>query len=136
MSDKPEASPWTVKSMPVAIRQKALKAANAADQTMAEWLVDAVNLLADRQSNNQIMPPESGKPTVKPELPEFDLQGFAQAVNSAVAAMVAGGGKPPLSLGRDAVATVRHYARAARGLQPRQTKSPTRYPNGQTLIEG
>lgn len=141
MSDKPEATPWTIKSMPVEVRQKAVKAANAQDQTMAEWLVEAVNRLADQQANNLIMPPDSGKPTGKPDthtLPEFDLNGFAHAVNASVAAMVAAGGQPPLSLGRDAVATVRYYARAARGLAPRQTKRQTNGQKRQTLqlIEG
>ena len=143
MSDDPilTARPWTIKNVPDSIRNRATAAAHKQDQTTAEWLTHAVNLLADRQAGNEVIPP--GKPTeprggdATPPAVDIDLAGFAQAVNATTAAIVAAGGTPPKSLGRDAAAVIRHYSRTARGLPslpPRQTGRQ----NGQTtrLLEG
>ncbi|HTI81795.1 MAG TPA: hypothetical protein VL614_15205 [Acetobacteraceae bacterium] len=136
-----DAASWTIKSMPIETRQRAVKAAHAQDQTMAEWMVDAVNRLADQQAGNQVIPP--GKPDPQrraAELPDIDLQGLANAISATVGAIQAAGGKPPLSLGRDASATLRLYMRAARGL-PEKEKGQGRRPgkligqNGQTDLE-
>ncbi|WP_428485954.1 hypothetical protein [Rhodopila sp.] len=124
-------APWTIKAVPIETRQKALKAAHAQDQTMAQWLTDAVDRLADQQAANLVIPP--GKPEAKPAVtPDIDLADFAAAVNAAVGATLAAGGKPPKALGRDAAAMIRQYARAARGLPPQRTRGQT---IGQTIDE-
>lgn len=129
-----ESASWTIKSMPVDVRHRAVKAAHAQDQTMAEWLVDAVTRLADQQAGNRVIPP--GKPAQERrpvEMPDIDLTGLAEALNATVAATQASGDTPPKSLGRDAAATLRRYMRAARGLPARQTRGQTKLENRQTL---
>jgi hypothetical protein len=62
---------WTIKSVPVATRLKAVNAARAQDQTMAEWLVDVIEAATSRQDQNEVIPP--GKPdqiSGKPPLSE------------------------------------------------------------------
>ncbi len=127
---------WTIKSVPVEIRQKAGKAANAQGQTMAQWLGDAVNRLADQQANNAVLPPDAAPRTVA--LPSVDLAGLAAALTATVGAYAAAGRAPPLALGREASATLRRYMRGVRGLPDRQTDGQTRRLIGQTgkLIEG
>lgn len=58
MADRPEAAPWTIKGMPVATRQQVIRAANADNQTVAQFLVEAVNLLIDKRAGNLVMPPQ------------------------------------------------------------------------------
>ena len=133
MADQAGAAPWTIKSVPVETRQKAVKAAHAQDQTMAQWLVDAVNRLADRQAENQVIPPGKPAQNQQANLPDIDLAGLAAAISAtgqALAAtgqaLAAAGTTPSKSLGREAAATLRHYIRAVRGLPSRQTKAKNR----------
>jgi hypothetical protein len=130
MADQSDTAPWTIKAVPVEIRQKAVKAAHAQDQTMAQWLVDAVNLLADRQAGNQVIPPGKPAPDVRANLSGIDLPGLAAMVEATTHAAIAAGSAPPKSLSRDAAATTRAYMRAARGLPPKQTTPQNR----QTLL--
>jgi hypothetical protein len=129
-----ETAPWTIKAVSIETRQMAVKAAHAQDQTMAQWLGDAVVRLANQQAGNLVIPP--GKPEAMPpaQLPDVDLAGLAAAINASVAATLAAGGIPSRSLGRDAAATLRRYMRAARGLPERQTIPRNRQTS--KLIEG
>ena len=126
MADQAGAAPWTIKSVPVETRQKAVKAAHAQDQTMAQWLVDAVNRLADRQAENQVIPPGKPAQNQQANLPDIDLAGLAAAISATGQALAAAGTTPSKSLGREAAATLRHYIRAVRGLPSRQTKAKNR----------
>lgn len=129
-----DAAPWTIKGMPIEVRQKAVKAANAQDQTVAAWMTEAVNRLANQQAGNQVIPP--GKPE-RPHaaLPEIDLAGFAQAVAATVQAIQAAGGTPPKALGREAAATLRVHMRAARGLLPRAVNLGQTTPSDQANLQ-
>lgn len=131
-----DTAPWTIKSVPIEIRQKAVKAANAQGQTMAQWLADAVNRLADQQANNAIIPPS--KPPAPMPLPEIDLAGLGSALQAVTAAYQASCTVMPKSLGREAATTLRRYLRAVRGLPERQTGGQTKRQIGQTVrqIEG
>lgn len=116
--------------MPVETRKRAVDAAASQDQTMAEWLTEAVNRKADQQAGNLVLPP--GKPD-KPEpaepAPGIDLAGLGAAIQATVAAAAISGAKLPKGVAREAAATIRHAMRRARGLPDRQTKPR----NGQTI---
>jgi hypothetical protein len=60
MSNGSDAAPWTIKAVPVAVREKAVRYARMDGCTMAEWLTKAVETQAAKQDANQVIPP--GKP--------------------------------------------------------------------------
>jgi hypothetical protein len=120
-----ETAPWTIKSVPIAIRQAAVRAAQAQDQTVAQWVSEAVSRLANQQAGNLVIPPDEPDPAPIPA-PGVDLTGLAAALNAAVSATLAAGGTPSKALGRDATATLRRVMRAARGLPDRQTRPRNR----------
>jgi hypothetical protein len=135
MADPADLASWTIKKVPRETKQKALKAANAADQTMGEWMIETVDRVTDPHTANQVIPPGRPEPPAQPAqpaLPEIDLAGMAALLNATLAALAAK--EAPKGLGRDAAITLQRYMRAARGLPPpkrRQTKAE----NGQTIAE-
>ncbi len=132
MSDQPESMPWTIKSVPAEIRQRAVRAAKQAEQTMGEWISAVVNHATDPHTANRVIPP--GKRAHRPPapLPDIDLPGLASAITATVLALKEAGEEVPKGLGADASRTIRAYMRAARGLPERQTRGPTVRLNGQT----
>jgi hypothetical protein len=50
MADQETAAPWTIKAVPVHIREKAVRYARMDGITMAEWLAKAVETEASRQA--------------------------------------------------------------------------------------
>jgi hypothetical protein len=120
---KPGLAPWTIKAVPVETRLKAVRAAQAADQAMGEWIAEAVERMAHQQAN-MVLPP--GKPPERDApapLPLIDLPGLAAALQATAAMAAAAGVQPPRGLVREASATLRQYMRAARGLPDRQTNA-------------
>jgi hypothetical protein len=124
---------WTIKSVPIETRQKAIKAAAFRGLTVGKWLIQAVDRQANIEQANEVIPP--GKPDRAPAvtMPDFDPDAFAAALSATVAACREAGHAPPRSLALNASATMNRYMRAARGLG--QTRRQTRPLNGQT-IEG
>ncbi len=124
-----ETSPWTVKAVPIETRKRAVRAANAQGVSMADWLTDAVNRLADQQAGNLVMPPGKPEQPRPPEsTPAIDLLGLAAVIEATVSAHEAAGRKVPAGMAIEACATLRLAMRTARGLPARQTKPR----NGQT----
>ena len=82
-----DTAPWTIKSVSAETKEKAKRAAKAQDMTQAEWITAAVNLLADRQAQDGIIPP--GRPEADRPLVVIDLPGFAAALTATVAAIQA-----------------------------------------------
>jgi len=82
MADQPDRTPWTIKSVPVAIRQRATERAKNNDETVGEWIERAVLAQADREANTLVIPP--GKPEQTEALPAApranrDLAALARA---------------------------------------------------------
>lgn len=127
-----DAAPWTIKAVPVPIREKAVRYARMAGDTVGEWIAQAVETQASKQDGNQVIPPDKPGPT-RPiqQPPDIDLGNVAAALQAMSAAATAGlpVSKPAV---RDTVALIRAHVRAARGL-PAPTPRQTRRPNGQTI---
>lgn len=124
-----ETAPWTIKSVPVETRQMAVRAAQAQDQTMGEWIAVAVERMANQQATNLVLPPgeQSHAPIVSWEpTSALDLAGIAAAIQATLAAAQAASSEPPKGLAREAATTIRAYLRAARGLPPRKTTQRNR----------
>jgi hypothetical protein len=134
MADPADLASWTIKKVPRETKQKALKAANAADQTMGEWVVEMVDRVTDPHTANQVLPPGRPEPpaAAQPALPEIDLAGMAALLTATLTALATP--EAPKGLGRDAAATLRRYMRAARGL-PEPKRRQTQAENGQTIVE-
>jgi hypothetical protein len=117
-----DTAPWTIKSVPVHIREKAVRYARMDGTTMAEWLAKAVETQAARQDGNQVIPPVKPRPTQAPApMAATDLGEVAAALSAMAAAATAG---LPVSktAARDVVNLIRSHVRAGRGLPDRQTR--------------
>ena len=130
MADHDQAAPWTIKSVPVHIREKAVRYAKMDGCTMAEWLARAVETEANRQAANAVIPPGQPEQTASLPVPAVSLGDAAAALQS-LAQEAAAGLPVSKAAARDAVALIRAHIRVGRGLPPRQTRAQ----NGQTLLE-
>lgn len=65
MTDDPEKAPFTIKSFPVATRQRAVRAASKRGEPMGEWMARAAERQADLETGDGVFPPD--KPDGKPE---------------------------------------------------------------------
>nr|WP_294566960.1 hypothetical protein [uncultured Rhodopila sp.] len=128
-ADGADLRPWTIKSVPLETRRKAKDAADKQDMTQAEWITQAVNLMADRQARDGIIPP--GRPEAD-RIVTIDLPGFAAALTATVAAIQASGGRVPKVLGREAARMLRLQLGLPVRLTRRQTARLTIDQNGQT----
>src|SRR3954447_19541004 len=88
MADEDQTAPWTIKAVPVLVREKAVRYARMDGCTMAEWLAKAVETQATQQDGNQLIPP--GKPEQVPTTPSIDLGDAASALQAIAAAAAAG----------------------------------------------
>src|SRR5215217_3094116 len=88
MADQDIAAPWTIKAVPVQVREKAVRYARMEGCTMAEWLAKAVETEANRQDGNQVIPPGRPEPVSPP--PSVDLADAAAALQAMAAAASAG----------------------------------------------
>jgi hypothetical protein len=127
MANEDPAAPWTIKAVPVAVREKAVRYARMEGVTMAEWLSRAVETQAAKQEANQVYPPGRPEETSFPS-PTIEL-GEAAAVLQAMAAAAASGLPVTKAAVRDTVSLIREQIRVGRGLPARQTKRPI----GQTI---
>src|SRR3954468_22733323 len=127
MADQDPAAPWTIKAVPVQVREKAVRYARMEGCTMAEWLTKAVETQADRQDGNQVLLPGKPEPTPLPS-PTVDLKDAAAALQALAQAASAG---LPVSkvAAREAVSLIRTHIRVGQGLPSRQTRPR----NGQTM---
>ena len=73
---------WTIKSVPIETRQKAIKAAAFKGLTVGKWLIQAVDRQANIEQANEVIPP--GKPDKPPPvtMTDFDPAAFAAALNA------------------------------------------------------
>jgi hypothetical protein len=119
MADQEQAAPWTIKAVPVHIREKAVRYARMDGCSVSQWLAKAVETQAGRQDGNQVIPPGKPEPAALPS--SVDLSAAASALQSMAAAAAAG---LPVSkaAARDTVALIREHIRVGRGLPPRQTR--------------
>lgn len=125
-----EHASWTIKSVPVRIRMLALNRANAQDQTLAEWVSEAVEKLAAAQSGMVIPPDDGADRHLRSPPMEVDLPGMAQAILAITEAARAAGTQPPATLAKQATTTVQLYMRTAReAIVPPKKRKPK-------LIEG
>lgn len=119
--------PWSIKSVPVETRRKAMACATRQDETMAEWLARAVETQARLDAQSQVLPPaipgrpeagmtENGAGNTERHTSLPVLREMAE-----VAAIVAqASGKPlPKTIGNHLVALIDAECRKARGLPPR-----------------
>jgi hypothetical protein len=127
MANEENAAPWTIKAVPVHIREKAVRYARMEGVTMAEWLAKAVETQAEKQEGNQVQLPSKPTPSSLPS-PTIDVSEATAALQSMAAAAAAG---LPISKAavRDTVALIRDHVRVGRGLPPRQTRQQI----GQTM---
>jgi hypothetical protein len=125
-ADKPDLANWTIKAVPVGTRLKAVRCAQAADQTVGEWIAEAVERMAHQQANMVLPPAEPPGRDAPAPSPWIDLPGLAAALQATAALAAAAGMPPPRGLAREASATLRQYMRAARGLPDRQTNAARR----------
>jgi hypothetical protein len=72
---------WTIKNVSLETRMRAVNAAKLAGVSVAAWLAQAVDLLAERQGNNAILPPtESPRPpATKPALTPDEVVRYVHA---------------------------------------------------------
>jgi hypothetical protein len=124
-------APWTIKSVPIEVRQRAVKAAHAQGQTMAQWLTDAVNRLADQQERNEVLEPH--KAPLQPLSPD-GLAMLMQSVGTMAqgVAALAGVKRAPKAEIKRAVALVDEHVRMAMGQPPRPSRQFVGKPSGQT----
>src|SRR3954447_26090145 len=120
MADQEPATPWTIKAVPVQVREKAVRYARMEGCTMAEWLTKAVETQADRQDGNQVLLPGKPEPTPLPS-PTVDL-GEAAAALQALAQAASAGLPVSKAAAREAVSLIRAHIRVGQGLPPRQTR--------------
>ena len=127
MANEDASSPWTIKAVPVAVREQAVRYARMDGCTMAEWLTKAVETQARLQEANQVIPP--GKPSETPlPSPTIELGEAAEALKAMAAAASAGLPVTKAAV-RDTVALIREQVRVCRGLPARQTRGQI----GQTM---
>lgn len=118
-----DTAPWTVKSVPVAVREKAVRYARMDGSTMAEWLTKAVETQAAKQDGTQVIPPDKLEPTqANGELVGTVALGEAAAALQAMAAAATAGLPISKAATRDVVAAIRSQVRVSRGLPARQTR--------------
>ena len=121
-------SPWTIKAVPVSVREQAVRSARMEGVTMAEWISRAVATEARKQEGNLVIPPGRPEaPTPRPA-PTIEL-GEATAALQAMASAAQAGLPVGKAAVRDTVALIREQVRVGRGLPPRQTRGPI----GQTM---
>src|SRR3954467_7703423 len=120
MANEENAAPWTIKAVPVPIREKAVRYARMEGVTMAEWLTKAVETQAERQEGNQVIPPGQPEPV---SLPSSTVHlGEAAAALQAMATAASAGLPVSKAAVRDTVGLIRDQVRVGRGLPPRQTR--------------
>jgi hypothetical protein len=123
---------WTIKAVPVHVREKAVRYAKMDDVSMAEWLARAVETEANRQDGNEVIPPVKEPATLESAMAAIDrgfkVAGMLQALASASSA----GLKVSPAAVNDTVRVMRSQVREAGGLpllKGRQTSGK----NGQTI---
>jgi hypothetical protein len=123
-------APWTIKSVPIEVRQRAVKAAHAQGQTMAQWLTDAVNRLADQQERNEVLEPRIRLQQLSPD----GLATLMQSVGTMAqgVASLASVKRAPKAEIKRAVALVDEHVRMAMGQPPRPSGHFAGKPSGQT----
>lgn len=98
-------TPWTIKGFPSETRLRVIAAARAQDQSVAEWLVGAVNAVIDRQSGTQVIQPvyQPGKPGKPTDMTEDQRTARIQAVASMMQGLAAIKTATGRASGRDVV---------------------------------
>jgi hypothetical protein len=133
----PDKAPMTIRSVPRATRETIIACAKRRDQTVAEWLVDAVTVVAGMQAGDRIDPAmfDPAVPCLTPRsecLPDRQtlVLDDVHAVLAALSAVSAATGMPiPKTAARHCYALLTAHVRAARGLPPlapRQTRGEKR----------
>jgi hypothetical protein len=132
-------APWQIKAFPTTLRTKVTRAARKADQTMAEWLVEAVKAKLEPPAKPPTPPPPPppqlllpapdppALPVEPPPLPDIDFAALAQAIHEARALFEAAGLPPPATLAKGYATTLCEHMRRTR-------RKPQRRPP--LLLEG
>jgi hypothetical protein len=128
------AAPWSVKNMPLPIREKATRYARQHGVPMAEWLSLAIERQCAAQDGVEVLPPAGPGPTHagqslgKPGMTSGVTLGDAAEWLTAMAQAAAAGLPVSKTAVRDVLALVRSDFRVARGMaisRPRHTLGRT-----------
>ena len=145
MADEDTASSWTIKNFPVELRKRVVKAADAADMTIPEWLTPVLLQALDQQALNGIIPPRE---RVKMEIPSHEILPGLAAITHEAREMIRFAGELPadedgekkkavlLALAKNLTTTGNFWARVGRGLTPREPGQSKPRPRKPTEIEG
>lgn len=117
-----DAAPWTIKNVDILVRQKAVKAANAAGQTMGEWIAEMVDRVTDPHMA-EVIPP--GKPEMTEDQRTARMQAVAAMMQGLAAVKTATG----RASGRDVV------MQEVWALHRGETRRPNGQTNGQTTLQ-
>jgi len=137
---------WTIKNMPVEVRQEVIACAARAGLSVAQWLVHAVRTQAQLEAGHSLVPlaPSPPPPPARltPEAPEApSLSHMSELLRETRASFQAAGvplppkvaaaaGALSLTMLNEARQTSRARARAVKAPKPER---PTEIGNGQTL---
>lgn len=135
-NDTNDTAPWTIKAVPINVREKAVRHARMDGVTVAEWLARAVETQANRRDGNVVIAPRKPEASLESALAAID-QGFkVAAMLQAMAAVQSSGLPVSKAAARDTVRLLRSRVREAGGLpalKSRQTGGQTRRQIGQTI---
>jgi hypothetical protein len=115
------AAPITIKSFPIASREKMKAAAARRDQTQGEWLARAIETQANIEARDLVEPGlfEPPAPTPAPPGMPFGLTELRLTMEAAAATAAATGVPVPKAIARHVYALLGQELRAARGIPPR-----------------
>jgi hypothetical protein len=138
-SDADERAPMTIKAVPIKTRETIIRLSRLRKQTVAVWLANAVEQMAETQAGDGIAFPKTSQtlpviPSGQPQqnratIPITDLR---DAMVAAVAIAGASGLPVPKTAARHALALLTAQLRHARGLPDVQQRQ-LRKPIGQTI---
>jgi hypothetical protein len=140
MSDDGAKTPWTIKGVPAATRQKVVACCAKQGQTQAEWIARAVDHLANLEAGERVIPPagqtpadQQGKTEANPG-PGMSLDSLAQAATAAQKMAEASGMPIPKTTARRVFMLLDNHCRVAQGLPVRRISA--RSPGSKTpMIE-
>ena len=107
--------PWTIKSVPPAVRKRVVACAKKRSETVAVWLARAVTAQADLEDGAVVSPP-TAVPMPSPILPRSHLSEVADMLRAAVAVSEASGVRLPERTARHAFEVLDNELQAVRGL--------------------
>ena len=122
----PKANAWTIKGMPAAIRQKAVHAAGADGQTVAQFMSEAIELLIAKRAGDVVMPP-APPPALTPDQVTDRIMAVAALQQSMAALKAAKGRASGRDTARLALASLEHQLAEGVGIEPIRIARPSAF---------